>query len=296
MAENSSNSSRGDGNTGYIPPAEQTKKQPAPRKHYCFTFNNYENSSSSSRVCDSLREIAKKFVFQEETGENGTPHLQGYVELTSKRRITELKKRLGDKIHWEVCRNIEDSIKYCQKDETRTGAVYKWGFPREVKTITNLRCWQAKIRDMLLEEPDDRTIVWIYDPVGCNGKTMLLKYLVVKYGCIFTSGGKNGDIINLIFNNKDYMTVNHNPIVLWNLPRTIEPSYISYNALESIKDGCISNNKFECSSFVCPNPHVVVFANCLPNFGSLTEDRWKVFTINDNDLVEYTDREEVIVE
>jgi len=296
MAENSSNSSREDGNTGYILPPSGKKKQTSGSKHYCFTFNNYQNSSNSSKVCDVLREITKKFVFQEETGENGTPHLQGYIELNTKRRITELKKFLGDKVHWEVCRNIEDSIKYCQKEDTRTGEVFKWGFPREVKTITNLRPWQKDIRDMVMGEPDDRTIVWIYDPVGCNGKTMLLKYLVVHCGCIFTSGGKNNDVINLIFNNKDYMTVNPNPIVLWNLPRTIEPSHISYNALESIKDGCISNNKFECSSFVCPNPHVVVFANCLPNFGSLTMDRWKVFTITDSNLVEYTDREEIIVE
>jgi len=237
--------------------------------------------------------LSTKFVFQEETGETGTEHLQGYVELKVKRRLTELKKYLGDKIHWEVCRCTEQSIEYCQKKDTRTGEVYKWGFPREIKTITNLKPWQREVYDMLQQEPDDRTIVWIYDPVGCNGKTSLLKYLVVHAECIFTSGGKNADIINLIFNNKDYMTIHHNPIILWNLPRTVEAGHISYNALESIKDGCISNNKYECSSFVCPCPHVVVFANCLPNFGALTGDRWKVYTIENSKLVPYTKRDNI---
>ncbi len=34
-------------------------------------------------------------------------------------------KKISNKIHWEKCRNISASIKYCQKDETRNGQIWK---------------------------------------------------------------------------------------------------------------------------------------------------------------------------
>jgi len=135
-------------------------------------------------------------------------------------------------------------------------------------------------------KPDDRSIIWIYDEIGNIGKTAFLKYMVHNFGCIFTTGGKNADVINLIFNNKDYMKSSE-AIVLWNLPRTICSTYISYQAIESIKDGLICNNKFECGSFCCNAPHIVIFANCLPEFKNLSIDRWKVYNIINNELKEY---------
>lgn len=284
MSESVPSVPEGDGNTESSP----SLKDINPKKHWCFTYNNYDKYVPSvPEFYSQLAKICKKFVFQEETGENGTPHLQGYMELLKKDRMTALKKKLGNKISWSVSRNIEASIEYCQKEDTRTGAVYKYGFPREIKIISSLFNWQKDVVDLLENEADDRSINWIYDPVGNNGKTSLLKYLVYHKKAIFTTGGKNGDVINLIFNNKEYMLESENSIVLWNLPRTIEADYISYNAIESIKDGLISNNKFECGSFICPNPHVLIFANCLPNMKTMTKDRWKIFTIENNNLVPY---------
>lgn len=258
------------------------------KKHYCFTYNNYDKYEPSvPEFCNKLKAICKKYVFQQETGESGTPHLQGYCELLKKDRITGLKKKLGDKIRWSETNNIDASIAYCQKEDTRTGDIFKYGFPREIKIISSLFDWQKDVVQLLSEEADDRTVNWIYDPIGNNGKTSLLKYLVYHKKAIFTTGGKNADVINLIFNNKDYMLESENSIVLWNLPRTIEADYISYNAIESIKDGLISNNKFECGSFICPNPHVVIFANCLPNTKTMTKDRWKIYTIENHKLVSY---------
>ena len=39
------------------------------------------------------------YAFQEETGEQGTPHLQGIISLKKKMRDTEFN--LPSKIHWE---------------------------------------------------------------------------------------------------------------------------------------------------------------------------------------------------
>jgi len=257
-------------------------------KHFCFTFNNYlKYGLNGDKVLEKLQKISKKIVFQEEVGESGTPHLQGYVELIKKQRITALKKAVHDTIHWEVCRDVDASIEYCQKGETRVGNVYSFGFPIDVKVINKLYPWQQEVVNMISIEPDDRSIIWVYDPAGNNGKTALLKYLVKNNKIIFTCGGKNADVINLIYNNKDYITSTRNAVVLWNLPRTVEPDYISYNAIESIKDGLICNNKFECGSFICNSPHLIVFSNCLPKYSALTADRWKVYTIENYLLVPF---------
>jgi len=255
-------------------------------KHYCFTFNNYKDFGlNGDKVLQNLQKFSKKIIFQEEVGASGTPHLQGYVELLAKKRITALKKIIHNTVHWEICRDIDASIEYCQKGETRVGDVYSYGFPIDVKVINKLWDWQQTIVNMISIEPDDRSIIWVYDPAGNNGKTALLKYLVKNNKIIFTCGGKNADVINLIYNNKDYITSTKNAVVLWNLPRTVEPDYISYNAIESIKDGLICNNKFECGSFICNSPHLIVFSNCLPKYSALTADRWKVYTIEDKILV-----------
>lgn len=276
------------GNTDTIALSKTRVLKVNPVKHYCFTYNNYTKYVQSvPEFCNLLKQICKRYVFQEETGELGTPHLQGYIELIKKERITGLKKKLGDQIRWSETRDIEGSIAYCQKEDTRTGEVFKYGFPKEIKIISRLYPWQQDVVNILSKEANDRTVNWIYDPIGNNGKTSLLKYLVYHFKAIFTTGGKNNDIINLIFNNRDYMITSDNSIVLWNLPRTVESDCISYNAIESIKDGLISNNKFECGSFICPNPHVMIFANCLPNAKTMTSDRWNVFTIENRCLVPY---------
>ena len=70
MSLDSSNSSTKSGNT----------KQISPSLNWCFTVNNY-NSEDIQMFLKSDSSIVPKFVFQEETGESGTPHLQGYLRV-----------------------------------------------------------------------------------------------------------------------------------------------------------------------------------------------------------------------
>lgn len=255
---------------------------------YCFTLNNYSNVEIEN-VLKFCKENCKSWIFGKEIGENQTPHLQGFFKLKKKMRITEFKTIPGIlRAHFEKCKGTDqENITYCSKD----GDYFK-SDDIKVKSkliiIKDLRPWQEQLKTMLMGKPDDRTIIWIYDLVGNSGKTCFLKYMVHTYGCIFTTGGKNADIINLIFNEKDYM-LSDNAIVMWNLPRTISKEYISYQAIESIKDGLICNNKFECGSFCCNSPHVVIFTNIYPKVESLSKDRWKIFSIENNELIKIED-------
>jgi hypothetical protein len=258
-------SSKGDGNTKHPP----FKKQISPSKHWCFTLNNYNKEdiieiSSNSSI--------KRYVFQEETGENGTPHLQGYIEFIKKVRPISVIKYTT--IHWEKCRNIKASIAYCSKEDTRTGKIYtNIKIPKKIKIIENLYDWQSHIVDLIKKEPDDRTIHWFWESQGNKGKSALCKYLVVKHDAVIVSG-KGSDVKYMIVKYHEKHGV-YPEIIIYDIPRTIE-NYISYTAIEEIKNGLFASSKYECEMVVMNSPHIICFANFEPNYSSMSLDRWKV--------------------
>lgn len=84
--------------------------------NWCFTINNYvEGDESTLRAL--LPEHAVYLVYGRERGEGGTPHLQGYVQLSTKRRIRWLKANVNARAHFEVSRGTpEEASGYCKKD------------------------------------------------------------------------------------------------------------------------------------------------------------------------------------
>lgn len=263
----------GDGNTnsGSSPESQSTNQH----KYWFFTFNNYDPDQPEI-ISQKLRSFSKisKFIFQEEIGEQGTPHLQGHVELRIRARWTEFG--LSKKIHWEPTRNFDAASKYCQKAETRNGKIYSLGFPR-IKIIENLFPWQQEVFNISETEPDDRIINWIFSKDGCKGKTALTKYLAVKKHAICCSSGKSADINNFIFNS-DLENTN---IVIFDLARA--SGNVSYESLEKIKDGMIFNTKYETGCKLFNPPHIFVFANKAPIIENLSIDRWRIYEINASD-------------
>lgn len=81
-------------------------------RYWCFTWNNYtEDSLMRLRGSDYTLLCVGK-----EVASSGTKHLQGVIGLTSPQRMSKLKKLFGSSPHWEICRNLEASIKYCMKE------------------------------------------------------------------------------------------------------------------------------------------------------------------------------------
>jgi hypothetical protein len=73
-------------------------------KNWCFTINNYESSD--------MEKLEKMFehghfnylIFGEEVGEEGTPHLQGYVQMKKKMRLNQVKKFISPRAHLDLSR------------------------------------------------------------------------------------------------------------------------------------------------------------------------------------------------
>ncbi len=105
----------------------------APRRHWCFTLNNpteyYATSVIfSEQVVAACGHRFRYLVFQEETGESGTPHYQGYLELNGTTRLTWLKKNVSAEAHWEHRKGTREQARdYCMKDEGRTNGPWVEG-------------------------------------------------------------------------------------------------------------------------------------------------------------------------
>lgn len=87
----------------------------ADKKYYswCFTLNNYtveEWEAVKEWECSYL-------IFGKEVGEEGTPHLQGYVSFASQKTLATLKKKFQARAHWEVARGTpKQASEYCEKE------------------------------------------------------------------------------------------------------------------------------------------------------------------------------------
>lgn len=228
-------------------------------RRYLFTLNNW-----SECELDTLTHEFKDYIIGKEIGDEGTPHLQGYVEFKNARYLSSLKK-INQRIHWQVSRGTrQDNINYCSKEKDFISTF------REKPTviITTLRPWQLEIERLVLSDPDDRSIHWYWEPIGNIGKTALIKYLLMTYKWIeFTRATKSADILTIADPKKT--------CYLFDFARCQE-GFCPWIALEQLKDGLVSDSKLKKTSrnVIMNCPHVIVFANWAPEQDRLSMDRW----------------------
>lgn len=249
-------------------------------KRYCFTYNNYD-VNILDKFNNTLNTLGK-YIYGFEVGESGTPHLQGYINLNNKKTLSSLINHVNIKqIHFEKCKGSEkDNITYCSKD-----GKFKSNFIEEpyIEEIDNLYPWEIKINSILDTEPDKRTIYYYYEPEGCKGKTTYQKYIYTHYKDVVILSGKGSDMKNGIvtyYNNNKKLP----KIVLINIPR-VSFDYVSWCAIEEIKDCFFYSGKYEGGMICGKSPHVHLFANEPPPINKFSQDRWAIYRIDNNDLI-----------
>lgn len=79
--------------------------------NWCFTLNNYtEDEVASIQGLD-----VKYVIYGKEVGESGTPHLQGYVNLSRTQKLSYVTKMIP-RAHWTPCNGTpQQNIDYCSK-------------------------------------------------------------------------------------------------------------------------------------------------------------------------------------
>lgn len=238
-------------------------------RSYIMTWNNYDEKDYIE-IKSYFDTMTHWIIGKEIAPTTGTKHLQGYFYNKNAIRFSTLKT-LYPKASWRVAKGTkEQNFIYCSKENYESN--YKPKIETPLKIITELREWQKNIENILLTEPDDRTIYWIIDHEGNKGKTALCKYLVHNYKAAYVSGKAN-DIKHIIAELKEKPN-----IVLFDYPRSLE-SYVSYQAIEEIKNGIFCSGKYESKTIVMNSPHIIVFSNFIPDLTKLSKDRWNIINI-----------------
>nr|WAE42429.1 MAG: replication associated protein [Cressdnaviricota sp.] len=244
-----------------------------PQYKYDFVLNNY-TESEVFQIKDNIQKYCKKAIIGFEIGEQGTHHLQGYISLKKKERITGITKWPGfSRCSLRKCRN-ENALKdYCMKD----GNFWTFGITikKPIKYITPNKNWQLKILDIIKQEPNDRTVYWFWSEQGKIGKSTFCKYLVGNHNAIFIDEGKKPDIMHIMAE----ANMDESNLVVFDIPRD-NGNNVSYKSIESIKNGMIFSPKYKSSYKLFNSPHLIVFANKEPLYEKLSEDRWIVENID----------------
>lgn len=260
-------------------------------KRYCFTYNNYD-INIIDKLKDTLNKLGK-YIFGFEVGDSGTPHLQGYINLHNKKTLSSLKNHINIRqIHFEKCKGSEnDNIRYCSKDNKYISNFIEQPY---IEDIVNLYPWELKINTIIESIPDKRTIYYFYEDEGCKGKTTYQKYIYSHYKGTVILSGKGADMKNGIIT---YYNINRSlpKIILINIPRD-SFSFISWATIEELKDMFFYSGKYEGGMICGKPPHILIFSNEPPPINKFSKDRWRIYNINNNDLIEEQLREIVIDE
>jgi len=281
-------------------------------RNFSFTWNNPSDESYTL-----LEELGKdkgvsELVYQLEIGQKRlTPHLQGCIIFNSPRYKGAVVKLLKG-CHIEIAKKIFALKNYCKKFSTRQEPYYHFlngkkvlSSPNEITKLAkdkfivereNLYPWQAKVLDLFLSEPDNRSVYYFYEVKGNIGKSSFISYLYSHYeDYVFSTSGRPSDI-KFGFSKK-IQTVGDETIrcVIWDIPRLLKDSKTKqikndvFLTAQQFKNGHFFTSKYESKEVRFAVPHVFLFSNIKPSkktlSSALSRDRWKVFKIENKDLI-----------
>jgi len=264
-----------------------TKTPASQHRRWCFTLNNYGENDVDKLTREFTRVSAVKWVFSKEVGDSGTPHLQGYVEFRNAKTLQGVKNIISQRAHVERARGTaEQNYGYCTKskdDKWEHGWVVAAlvGKLRSAISQHGARPFQQHVLNIVASPVDERIVHWFWDSYGNTGKTALAKHLVLEGEAIYVNG-KAADVKYAV---AEWIKVKK-PLktVIFGIPRTVTSEYVSYSALEEVKDGIFFSGKYEGGMCVYEVPHVIVFANFPPDPTKLSSDRWNIVDISQADF------------
>lgn len=248
-----------------------TSKRESRVRSWVFTYNNY-SQNDITQLTQQL-EFGCKYVFQEEVGKSGTPHLQGTLRWFNGKTFT-IMKTLFPKFHLEPCKNWKKSVAYCVKQDTKAGKIYSNFYEPIVdfydeKKETPFQKEFIELTKRPVTIDNYKDINWFWEPIGDIGKTIVARHMIINNPRILLVGGKVADIKCAIASCEIKPKV-----VIWNIARDIGD--IDYVALEDVSDAMFFSTKYESNMCVYNYVTIIVLANFPPILERLSEGRFKV--------------------
>lgn len=252
-------------------------------------------------VIEIVKKLFKKWAFQREQGSStGYVHYQGRGSLFKKRRFDELKQ-LCTSVGWanvHLSPSSNNSQRgpcfYTMKEDTRIAGPWtdqdqeEAYIPRQYRGLaSSLLPWQQRVWDSA-DVFDTRSINLIYDPKGGNGKSTIASLMDLHHRGIDLPPMNDADkLIQSVADILMARQLRDPKVVFVDLPRAMDKRRLSglYTAIEQIKKGKVYDTRYQYKEWWFDSPQVWVFSNIEPDLDMLSADRWKVWTINDRELV-----------
>lgn len=253
-------------------------------RKWVFTLNNYTEEEYIHINTEVKRKNWLYIIGKEEGKENKTPHLQGFIECKNAIKFSTLKNMMP-RAHIEKSKGSkEQNYAYCSKENNFITNIKMKQIIKDPLEGLELYQWQKEVLKIINEKPCKRNIYWFWEPKGNVGKTELCKSICLKRSkeTIFL-GGKASDIkygVKSFIDNPN----NDLKICIFHFTRSLE-NHISYEAIESVKDGIFFNSKYESGMIIYDKPHVICFANFKPEKRKISKDRWIIRKIKDKKIV-----------
>jgi hypothetical protein len=286
-------------------------------KHWTFTLNNYTNDEVAA--LSNAGPPVSYIIYGKEVSATGTPHLQGFVSFSARRRLGQVKALIGQRAHVEVARIVANAIEYCKKDgdftehgtpptgagnrsdldafkeavksgivsrkelrETHSEVFAKYARfcveylqdnePQKDLPTHPLHDWQQELSQRLNGEPDDRTIVFVVDPVGNKGKSWFAHYYAMIHDRVqVMEPAKKADM--------SYALDSTIRVLFIDAPRS-RTEYVLYDFLEAVKNGFVFSPKYESRTKTLNKCHVVCLMNEYPDMTKLSADRYHIINLN----------------
>ncbi len=264
------------------PPKKKSREIP-PARYWIFTWLNYPaNWESHFSVHQHPAGRLHGYAGGKETcPTTGTLHIQGWIDFGKDKKARPSTLKLPKQIHWAVMKGTpEENYKYCSKD----GDYTQWGTcikatPFKMEIV--LSKWMTNLVAILFQEPNCRSIYWIWEPIGKAGKTTFQKWYEMEHrGEVLILSGKAHDMKNGIINFKEQNGCVPRTIMC-NIPRSTEERFISWQGMEEIKDMLFYSGKYEGGMVNEKPPHFIMFANWEPETCHMSGDRWNIVRIPD---------------
>lgn len=273
-------------------------------KHWVMTImTNAEFSLPDLElVLGAMKTICAEYTFQEEVGEGGMIHYQcAFITKLRQRQRTVIKDFSSLIQHPEFliqvdrCRDYDAAVLYCsdsfkrKKDSlafsNRQQVVYTGDDVMFLADKERRFPWQNQFMEIFFDPnetgykpADDRSIIWITDPIGKSGKSTFCKYLRYTYDHNYKVPWGSATQIRTSIVEKGPQS-----LYILDVPRTLgEGDSMSsfFSVIEDTKNGYVSTAMHgNPRELLMSPPHVVVFSNKFPELAALSEDRWTIYTI-----------------
>lgn len=259
---------------------------------YVFDVTWFSSSDAYTVAVNAFTTLCKRWIFQcEECPTTGAPHFQCFIKLKTRLRPKRLGKVLNDLgMNGASARPSSSKgrvalMTYAMKEESRIAGpwadrplfmlTYKGN---DLRCMTNPLPVQRCILDLIVAEPDDRSVVWIHDRRGNTGKSKLCKFLAHTNEAYIIPFGTAQQIKTSV------ICMGRHRCYLIDVPRTTgkdESMSEVFSAIEALKNGMVQSAMYgKYQQLFMEPPHVICFSNSYPCKKLLSQDRWAIYDVN----------------